>query len=575
MNLYIKIWEILDNTYKKRALVLLLLMLVGVFLETLSIGLIIPLVSLILDSQNNLSHQFIENLMNIIGLDNKESLLIFGILIFFIAFLVKIIFLILISYKQNKFTYELQAKLAHKLFLNYLKKNYDFHLKNNSSELIRNIASEVNLFCSNVLLATAVLTLECLVSISLLIFLIIFEPLGAFFIFILFVMSGLIFLFFLKKRLQNLGENRQILAKYNLQSLMQGFEGIKEIKFLNIENKFSDYFKKTIFETSKVNYIYGTIMSLPRFSLELLTVCSISILILTLKIQALPNDVIIGVVAVFGAATFRILPSATRIMGAIQNIKYGKPTLKILKDQLKIVTNETNERNEINLDKNELKFDKKITIQNVSFYYDEKIKILNDINFEFFKKDKIGIIGSTGSGKSTFIDLLTGLLRIKSGDIKVDNKSIFNNLKKWQQKIGYISQSIFLLDDTLENNIVFGSEKKLDRDLITKVIKLSKLDKLVAELPDGLNTLVGERGSRISGGQKQRIGIARALYREAEILILDEATSALDYETETSIMKMINDEYKDKTLIIVSHRENTLKVCNKIFKIKNGVLINQ
>ena len=572
MNLYIKIWEILDGKYKKRAFLLLLLMLAGVFLETLSIGLIIPLVSIILDSQNNLSYEFIENLMNTIGLDNKESLLIFGIVIFSIAFLVKIIFLIFISYSQNKFTYELQAKLAHKLFLNYLKKNYDFHLKNNSSELIRNISSEVNLFCSNVLLATAVLTLECLVSISLLIFLIIFEPLGAFFIFILFVMSGLIFLFFIKKRLQNLGENRQLLAKYNLQSLMQGFEGIKEIKFLNIENKFSDYFKKTIFETSKVNYIYGTIMSLPRFSLELFTIFSISILVLTLKIQALPNDAIIGVVAVFGAASFRILPSATRIMGAIQNIKYGKPTLKILKDQLKI---ETDKRNESYFIKSELKFDNKITIENVSFYYDEKSKILSDINFEFFKKDKIGIVGSTGSGKSTFIDLFTGLLKIKSGDIKVDNKSIFNNLKMWQQKIGYVSQSIFLLDDTLQNNIIFGSEKKLDSDLITKVIKLSKLDNLVAEMPDGLNTLIGERGSRISGGQKQRIGIARALYREAEILILDEATSALDHETETSIMQMINDEYKDKTLIIVSHRENTLKGCNKIFKIKDGFLISQ
>ncbi len=569
MNLYIKIWEILDNKYKKKALLLLLLMLVGVFLETLSIGLIIPLVSIILDSQNNLSYEFVDNLMNVIGLDNKDSLLIFGIVIFFTAFLIKIIFLIFISYSQNKFTYQLQAQLAHKLFLNYLKKSYDFHLRNNSSELIRNISSEVNLFCSNILLATAVLTLECLVSISLLIFLIIFEPLGAFFIFILFVMSGLIFLFFLKKRLQNLGVSRQVLAKYNLQSLMQGFEGIKEIKFLNIENKFSDYFKKTIFETSKVNYIYSTIMSLPRFSLELLTICSICVLILTLKIQALPNDIIIGVVAVFGAASFRILPSATRIMGAIQNIKYGKPTLKIIKDQLKP---ETELRKKSFFDNSEIRFENNIAIENISFYYDEKIKILNNINLEILKKDKIGIIGSTGSGKSTFVDLFTGLLEIKSGDIKIDGKSIFNNLQMWQQKIGYVSQSIFLLDDTLQNNITFGSEKKLNSDLVAKVIKLSKLDNLVKELPSGLNTFIGERGSRISGGQRQRLGIARALYREAEILILDEATSALDYETETSIMQMINNEYNEKTLIIVSHRENTLKECNKIFKIKNGLL---
>jgi len=310
-------------------------------------------------------------------------------------------------------------------------------------------------------------------------------------------------------------------------------------------------------------------MSLPRFSLELLTICSLSILILTLKIQEFPNEVIIGVVAVFGAVSFRILPSATRIMGAIQNIKYGKPTLKILKDQL---TTETDIKDKFFINNGILNFNKNITFENISFYYDEKIKILNDISFEILKKDKIGIVGSTGSGKSTLIDLFTGLLEIKSGDIKIDGKSIFNNLKMWQQKIGYASQSIFLLDDTLQNNITFGSEKDLNRDLITKVIKLSKLDNLVSELPNGLNTLIGERGSRISGGQRQRIGIARALYREAEILIFDEATSALDYETETSIMQMITNEYKDKTLIIVSHRDNALKECNKIFKIKNGLL---
>ena len=170
---------------------------------------------------------------------------------------------------------------------------------------------------------------------------------------------------------------------------MQGFEGIKEIKFLNIENKFSDYFKKTIFETSKVNYIYGTIMSLPRFSLELLTICSLSVLILTLKIQELPNEVIIGVVAVFGAASFRILPSATRIMGAIQNIKYGKPTLKILKDQL---TTEIEIKDKFFINNTVLNFSKNIKIENISFYYDEKIKILNDVSFEILKKDKIGML---------------------------------------------------------------------------------------------------------------------------------------------------------------------------------------
>jgi ABC-type multidrug transport system fused ATPase/permease subunit len=243
--------------------------------------------------------------------------------------------------------------------------------------------------------------------------------------------------------------------------------------------------------------------------------------------------------------------------------------LKILKDQL---TTEIDIKDKFSNKNSILNFNKNITIENISFYYDEKIKILNDISFEILKKDKVGIVGSTGSGKSTLVDLFTGLLEIKSGDIKIDGKSIFSNLKKWQQKLGYVSQSIFLLDDTLQNNIIFGSEKELNKDLITKVIKLSKLDNLVSELPNGLNTLIGERGSRISGGQRQRIGIARALYREAEILILDEATSALDYDTETSIMQMIINEYKDKTLIIVSHRDNALKKCNKIFEIKNGLL---
>ena len=570
MNLYSNIWSILNSEFRKKVLFLVFLMFVGVILETLSIGIIIPLISLLLDTKTNPSYIFLENLFQNLNIGDGNSILFYAIGLFFLCFLIKILFLIYISYFQNKITYKLQAYLAHALFFSYLKQNYDFHLRNNSSRLIRNISSEVNLFCAYVLLATAILTLECLVSLALVIFLIIFEPLGAFFVVTLFILFCLIFLIFLKKRLHDLGINRQNLAKYNLQNLMQGFEGIKEIKFLNIEEKFANYFKNTIFKTSKVNYFYSTIMTLPRFSLELLTIISICILIVVLKLQALPDSAIISTVAVFGAASFRILPSAARIMGAIQNIKYGSPTLEILKNELKLDTKVVDQK--ISDNKEIIDFNNKINIDKVYFHYDKETKILNNINLEINKKDKIGIIGSTGSGKSTLIDLITGLLKVTSGEIKVDGKSVYKNLAMWQKKIGYVSQSIFLLDDTLLNNIIFGLNEKADQTVINEVLKISKLDELVNNLSEGINTFVGERGSRISGGQKQRLGIARALYRKPEILVLDEATSALDNSTEKSIMDEIHESYKNQTLIIVSHRESALSKCNKIYEIKNGLL---
>lgn len=572
MFLYSKIWSIFNKELKSKFSYLFFLIFLGTILETLSIGLVIPLAYVITDPTSG-NFLLLKNFIKIFNI-SENLILIFFVGIFFLVFFLKIIILVYISAKQNKLTYELQSFLAYKIFSNYLKKEYLFHLNNNSSKLIRNITSEVNVFSTNVLIASLTLTLELMVTFSILIFLLFFKPLGAVIIFFLFGICGLIFFIFLKKKIYNLGITRQNLANDNLQNLMNGFQGIKEIKFLNMEINFLNYFKNGILKVSNINYLYSTIMSLPRFFLEFLTIISVCFLILFLKYQNESDAFVVSTVALFGAAAFRVLPSATRVMGAIQNIRYGKPTLDLLKRELestdKINSNDENLLKSINLD-----FNNEIIIKDLNFSFDKKNNILCNINLVINKRDKIGIIGPTGSGKSTFIDLFVGLLSPNSGDIQLGEMSIYKNLKLWQSKIAYVSQSVFLLDDTFFNNINFGLKKKMNETEINKILEKVDLYEFVKNLPEGLNTRVGERGSRISGGQKQRIGIARALCRDVEILILDESTSSLDLLTENLIMKEIKKIFSEKIIITISHRRSALVDCNKILLINKGTLTRE
>jgi len=305
--------------------------------------------------------------------------------------------------------------------------------------------------------------------------------------------------------------------------------------------------------------------------LELLAVIGLSILVVIIIMKGNSIDTLLPTVGLFAAAAFRLLPSANRILGAIQSIRYVSPVIDTIYSEFNLFSNEI--KKEVNVP---LQFNNSISLDKVIYRYPEtNSEALNDINIIIPHGASVGFVGGSGSGKSTLVDIILGLLSPVSGVLKVDGIDIQNNLRGWQDQIGYVPQSIFLTDDTLRRNVALGiDENQIDNDLVWKAICSSQLETFVNELPNKLETIVGERGERLSGGQLQRIGIARALYHEPSILVLDESTSALDTETENAVMDAIRALQGKKTIIIVAHRLTTIEHCDFLYRLEKGTIVD-
>jgi ABC-type multidrug transport system fused ATPase/permease subunit len=353
---------------------------------------------------------------------------------------------------------------------------------------------------------------------------------------------------------------------------MQGLGGVKDIKLNGRERFFLESFSNHIQENAKIGTKATTLNLVPRIYLEILAVFAMAGLVIVFIIQNKPLDSLITILGIFIVAAFRMIPSANRIMMSIQNIRAAYPTVDLVYNEFCNINQEAKKNN---IDEQKLNFSNQIVIKNLDFSYTNKLPYtIENISLVINKGESIGLIGPSGSGKSTLVDLVLGLLKPNHGEINIDGVNIENILRSWQKQIGYVSQSIYLTDDTLRNNIAFGiNESQIDDFSINRAIKAAQLEEFINTLPDGINTNVGERGVRLSGGQRQRIGIARALYPDPSVLVLDEATSALDTNTEKEVMNAVNGLHGEKTLIIIAHRLTTVENCDKIYKISNGKLV--
>jgi ABC-type multidrug transport system fused ATPase/permease subunit len=315
-----------------------------------------------------------------------------------------------------------------------------------------------------------------------------------------------------------------------------------------------------------------TVGVLPRIYLETLTILGITGLIFFMTIQNKPTETFLPVLGIFMAGVFRIMPSINKILSSVQIIKYSESIIENVNKELNLIKSGSKKISNINTNCN---FTNKISIENLTFkYVGTEKNAIDDINIEIFKGKSIGIIGLSGSGKSTFLDLLLGLHSPSSGKILIDGQNMEDCMKSWQNQIGYVPQNIYLTDDSFKNNIAFGiNEDEINFIDLNNSIKAARVDSFIDSQVDGIETLVGERGVRISGGQKQRIGIARALYKNPNILILDEATSALDTKTENEVMEAVNSLHGIKTIIIVAHRLSTVEKCDIIYKLQGGKII--
>jgi len=569
-NIIKKLNFLLTNKQKKKLYLLFFLLIMGMFLEMLSIGILVPLLGLMVNSDMTNKYPIILSFFKFFNIETKEQIVIISMLSLVFFYLLKTTYLIFLSWHQSKFTSNLASEMGNKLFKGYLNLSYDFHLNKNSAELLRNIQTEVTQFAS-VSQSTISLASELAVILGISIMLIIFNPTGAIFVILFMIISTLIFHLVTKRKILNWGILRQVHSKYLNQHLLQGLGGIKDVKIYNKEDYFHDEYSKHNLQFAKIQTRVIALSQIPRLYLEFLAIIAMSILTIVNVSSGKDIVLIIPILGVFVAAAFRMMPSVNRIMGSIQQIRFAIPVIQVLYQEFSTI----DKPNKINQIIKDLPFSNKLTLDKIQFKYDTINKdsafTLENISLEIFKGETIGIIGASGSGKSTLIDIILGLLMPTDGQVISDKYDISFNLKEWQSKIGYVPQVIYLTDDSLKKNIAFGiPEEMIDYTKLDIAIKASQLDSFINTLPDGINTFVGERGVRISGGQRQRIGIARALYNNPEILVLDEATSALDTEIEEEVMNSVYNLIGQKTIIIVAHRISTLSKCNKIYKVENS-----
>ena len=561
---------IISENHKKKLLILVFLLIIGMFLETIGIGIILPILQIILEPNIIYDDIFFKGILNYLGIDQNEKIIFFVLGILIAVYFIKSIYLILLTFIQKRLLANISRYLINTLFSSYLNEEYSFHLKNNSSVLTKNLQVEVSLFTSYLSSIISIIT-EGVLLIAVVCTIIYFEPVAAITLFLFFSILALLFHQLTKTKISKWGQEREKADKHLLKNIFESFSGIKEIKLLNKE----DYFQKLLEKQTKLKAdIYTkqlTLNSIPRHYLELVSISGVVLIILVSLSYSSELKNVITTLGICLAGTFKVIPSFNRIIGSFQNIKFNKPSLDLIYDEVYSLKRKIKKR----VKQTGIEFKDHILIKNLQYsYLNSSKRVLNKINLNIDKGSAIGIIGSSGEGKSTLVNILIGLLNPTKGEIKVDNKLLdTSNLKAFQGLIGYVPQDIYLIDDSIKNNIALGiHSNEISSNRIDKCIKDSQLSKFINSIPEGIETVVGERGVKLSGGQKQRIGIARALYNDPEILVLDEACSALDIEIEKEVMKSINLLKRKKTIIIISHRHSSLRECDKILKMESGQL---
>ena len=567
-----KVLEILGNSKRYLPIIFFLFLLSSIF-EIFGLGLLGSFVILILDY--NIKEFFLfKYFSNFIDSDlSKNNLIIFNGLLILLIFILKAIFGVIMTFIVSKYVNLKIAEIRVFLLSKFFNMDYQMYLSKHSSDFILSINGHVSRY--GVVLQNLIrLTSDAIIFFVILFFLIFLNPIILLnLILVIFIILFIYYKLYLNK-LKIYGKNSNSEHKKLIKYITEGIEGLKELKILNVANFFVNKAKISTSIMSNNEIKLTVISSAPRYLIELL----LSIFVVSSTIVAITFnynlETVIPTLAIFTFASIRILPMIYQFVNSYSLIIFSSDGVEKLYEDYKLHSlNKTVQLTKDNKNK-ELKQFKNLVISNVSFRYNNTTKlILNNINFKIIKGDSIGIVGKSGEGKTTFVDVILNLLEIESGEIKYNGANIKNNIQEWRSLIAYLPQNVFLINDSITNNIALGqSNKKIDIEKIKEAIKDARLDDFVDSLPQGLNTFIGERGMRMSGGQKQRLALARAFYFDKEIIILDESTSSLDDVTENEILDKIKIIKNKKTLIVIAHRERTVEHCNTIIKIHNGKL---
>lgn len=573
MDIFKKLNYILDKKQKINIVVLAVMIFIGGILETLSISAMLPVVWVIIDAESVQNNKYCQWIMQLLHIQNMQGFIIMLLVALMIMYVLKNAYLLLLTSEQNRFISVNRNRLISQVLREFLNRPYEFYLDADIPTVFRLTDSDIpNVF--GILMAIISLASEVVV------FVLICGVLIATdwkLVLVLIFISGIVTLVLfkvLKPKLNSLGMTNQTIQSRIAKWRIQAIYGIKDVKVLHREAFFADNYESNGKIGAKLNQKYAIINALPRILIE--TIFMVSILGYLVVCVALGDDMtqMLPTLTAFGLAAVRLLPCVNRINTYLTDISYFRPCLDYVYENMNIneISKKTNQTLLPVDETKTMKLRNRIELKDIVYAYpNTDTLIFNHADMEIPYGKSIGIMGPSGAGKSTIVDILLGLLKVHEGQILCDGDNVFDNYPAWLAQIGYIPQSIYLVDEPIRNNIAFGiAEDEIDDNRIWQVLEEAQLKEFIQTLPEGLDTTIGDRGVRLSGGQRQRLGIARALYHNPEILVFDEATSALDNETEAAVMEAINSFHGKKTMVIIAHRLNTIEKCDMIYKVEGG-----
>lgn len=569
-----KILSILTPRQKRSLAILIFAMVVGGVVESISVSLIMPLVTAIMNEESWNTTWYAQLICNMTGIDNQRDYIVSLIILLIVIFLLKNSYLVWEYYAQYSFASKCKYRIQYNLLRNYMNMPYTFFLTVNTGEIVRIINGDTVQMCS-ALEGLLTFFTEAIVCMALGITIFAMSPGIALGIIGVLILEVLLVSKVIKPIMFRLGEKQRKESALAYQWLLQALNGIKSIKISRKEGfflkKYSDYFG----DANEIDRIYRTVQNMPKYLIEAFTICSVLGGMMLMVMNGIEIKTLVPVLSAFVLAAMRLLPSTNKLSGVVNQMPFLEGGLD---NVVRILHSETHcalltdEKEVVSKEVRSVAFEHEIFLEKLTFSYpDSEKKVLDEVSLKIFPKKSVGFIGASGGGKTTTVDLILGLLKPDSGKILVDGIDISENIDGWLRKVAYIPQQIFLIDASIKENIAFGKEKNdVDEEMLMETIKEAQLETLVNSLPDGVNTVIGEQGIRLSGGQRQRIGIARALYSNAEVLFFDEATSALDNETEQAVMDSINRLKSKKTMIIIAHRLSTIENCDVVYRVEEG-----
>ena len=565
-----KLGYIFSKKDKRKIGLLLFAIVIGSLLELIGVTVFMPYITIISDPANIQKTWYLKFFYELFHFQSATGFLAVISVGIILVFVIKNAYLVILRDRIFKFTYNTQMRLSDKLLVTYMKEPYTFHLNKNIADLQRSLQDDTSYFLQVILYGLELVTELTVCAVLGIYLLTVSKSIIIIVLVLLFVCVGG-FLFITKNYTRKIGQQNQMYRGRIFQWMNQALGGIKEIKILGREQYFSEEYQEYFTKYARGLRISRTISILPKHVVEAVCMSGLLLAIIVKMYFGYADfTVYIPQLGVFAVAAFRLMPSVRKINEYTTNMLYALPSVDLVYHDLKEIEDYV-EKQDAEV-KEDWQLSKEIRVENITYYYPNMQEpVIKEASLYIPKGKTVAFIGASGAGKTTMVDIILGLLTPQSGRVMADQMNVHDKPKTWHSQIGYIPQVIYLSDDTIRNNIAFGvKETEISEEAVQEAAKKAQLTEFINELPEGFDTLVGDRGVRLSGGQRQRIGIARALYHDPEILVLDEATSALDSDTEAAVMEAIENLRGMKTMIIIAHRLTTIKNADIIYAVEDG-----